>query len=137
MSFSKRYSELVQYDSFEDRFEYLKLDGGVGDSTFGYNRRLNQRFYNSREWHDVRNFVIVRDGGCDLGVPGYEIHVNLLIHHINPMVPDDILHGESWILDPEFLISTTHDTHNAIHFGTVNPYPKTILERTPGDTRLW
>lgn len=134
---NKRYSEMCQLDTFDARFEYLKLGGGVGRSTFGFDRYLNQHFYSSREWHDVRNYVIVRDNGCDLGVDGYEIHVKLLIHHINPMSIDDVVKREEWILDPEFLITTSHDTHNAIHYGGSNPYPRVVLERTPRDTKLW
>jgi hypothetical protein len=128
---------MVRFDSFEERFEYLKLGGGVGRSTFGFDRYINQQFYASREWKDIRNYVILRDNGCDLGVDGYEIHDSPLIHHINPMVPEDIVHGETWILDPEFLITTTHNTHNAIHYGGENRMPKVIAERSPNDTKLW
>lgn len=134
---TKRYSELVRYRSFEDRFEYLKLGGTVGRSTFGFDRHINQQFYRSREWKDVRDAVIVRDNGCDLGVIGFEIHGELLIHHVNPMISDDIIHGESWILDPEYLITTNQTTHNAIHFGDISLIPKPFVPRTPGDTKLW
>ena len=134
---TKRYSELVNLTTFEERFEYLKLGGGVGRATFGFDRYVNQNFYTSREWRDVRNYVIVRDEGCDLGIPGYEIHTGILIHHMNPIVVDDILHKESWILDPEFLILTMHRTHNDIHFGVKNLLPKVVTERTPHDTKLW
>ena len=134
---TKRYSELLRYESFEDRFEYLKLGGTVGRSTFGFDRHINQQFYRSREWKDVRDAVIVRDNGCDLGVIGFEIHGELLIHHINPMISDDIVHGESWILDPEYLITTNQTTHNAIHFGDISLIPKPFVPRTPGDTKLW
>jgi hypothetical protein len=134
---TRTYSELQQYDEFDDRLEYLRLGGGVGRSTFGFDRYINQRFYTSREWHDIRDRVIVRDDGCDLGVPGFEIHHNILIHHMNPMVADDILHREGWILDEEYLITTTHNTHNAIHYGGKTPYPKVVVERSPRDTRLW
>lgn len=134
---NKRYSELVNLKTFEDRFQYLKLSGGVGRSTFGFDRYVNQQFYTSREWQDVRQYVILRDEGCDLGIIGYEIHVNILIHHINPMTVDDILKQKAWILDPEFLITTTHITHNNIHFGAGNSYPKTVINRTLKDTRLW
>lgn len=137
MTITRSYSELSRLSTFEERFEYLKLGGGVGRATFGFDRHVNQRFYMSREWHDVRNFVIVRDEGCDLGVPGYEIHVRPLIHHMNPMSVDDILHHEDWILNPEFLITTTHDTHNRIHYAGDNPYPGVTIQRTPGDTKLW
>ncbi len=133
----RTYSELTRLNTFDERFEYLKLGGGVGRSTFGSDRHINQQFYTSREWENVRRHVIVRDEGCDLGILGYEIHVGILIHHINPMVVNDILHSESWILDPEFLITTTHNTHNAIHFAGENPYPKVVTERSPRDTKLW
>lgn len=134
---NKSYSELSKFDTFDERFEYLKLSGGVGRATFGFDRYINQQFYMSREWQDVRQHVILRDEGCDLGIIGYEIHVNLLIHHMNPMGIDDIVHGESWILDPEFLILTTHNTHNAIHFGGKKLEPKVVMERMPRDTKLW
>lgn len=134
---TRSYSELSRLQTFDDRFEYLKLGGEVGRSTFGFDRHINQKFYTSREWHDIRNYVIVRDEGCDLGIVGYEIHVNPLIHHMNPVSVDDILHGEEWILDPEYLITTTHNTHNAIHYGNENLLPKTVLQRTPNDTKLW
>lgn len=134
---TRSYSELVNFRTFDERFAYLRLHGGVGRSTFGFDRHINQQFYLSREWQDVREFVICRDEGCDLGVIGYEIHVNLLIHHINPMVVDDIVHNASWILDPEFLITTTHRTHNHIHYGAENSSPAVVTERTPRDTKLW
>jgi hypothetical protein len=134
---TRTYSELLTFDSFEERFEYLKLGGGVGHATFGFDRYINQQFYMSREWQDVRQYVIFRDNGCDLGIEGYEIHVGPLIHHMNPMDSTDIIHKESWILDPEFLITTTHNTHNAIHYGSNSLIPKTVTERKPGDTKLW
>lgn len=133
----RSYSELRQLDTFEDRFEYLKLSGGIGRSTFGFDRYINQRFYTSREWQDVRRQVIIRDDGCDLGIPGYEIHVRPLIHHMNPMDVSDILHQEEWILDPEFLVTTSHNTHNAIHFGADDLFPDVVIQRSRGDTKLW
>lgn len=133
----RRYSELRRLLTFQERFEYLKLGGGVGQATFGYDRHINQRFYTSREWRQIRDEVIVRDEGCDLGIPGYEIHTGVVIHHMNPMVVDDILRHEDWILDPEFLITTSHRTHNDIHYGTETMVPEVVTERTPGDTRLW
>ena len=133
----RSYTGLQRFELFEDRFEYLKLGGRVGKSTFGFDRYLNQMFYTSREWKQIRQFVIARDMGCDLGVIGYEIHSELLIHHINPMTSDDITHGEDWILDPEFLITTTKSTHNAIHYGDSSKLAKPFVERRPGDTRLW
>lgn len=133
----RSYSDLRRYRSFEERFEYLKLEGGVGQATFGFDRYLNQKFYTSREWQDARQYVILRDEGCDLGIPGYEIHIGPIIHHMNPMNIDDIKHQEDWILDPEFLITTTHSTHNAIHYGVSNLVPKVVTNRTPNDTKLW
>jgi len=133
----RTYSELSSMETFEERFEYLRIGGGVGQATFGFDRYLNQHFYTSREWQDVRAFVIVRDDGCDLGVPGYEIFEELLIHHINPMAPEDIRNHEDWILDPEYLITTQHLTHNAIHYGAKRLGPPVVIARSPGDTRLW
>ena len=134
---TKRYSELIELETFDERLKYLKLGGGVGRDTFGFDRYINQKFYASREWQDIREHVLLRDNGCDLAVIGYEIYRGPLIHHMNPMVRDDILHREDWILDPEYLITTTHHTHNAIHYGTESPYPKVVTERTPQDTKLW
>lgn len=133
----RTYSELVQIQNFEDRFEYLKLGGGVGRSTFGFDRYLNQKFYKSREWKDIRHYVIARDNGCDLGIPGYDIHVNLMIHHMNPIGIDDIVNKIDDVLNPEYLITTTHYTHNAIHYGVEKLIPKVVMQRSPGDTKLW
>lgn len=133
----KNYSELRRFDTFEERFEYLKLPGNVAHTTFGFDRYLNQRFYQSFEWKNARDLVILRDNGCDLGIPGHEIYDKILIHHVNPMVPDDIIHGSEWIIDPEFLITTSPKTHNAIHYGALNPYPEVVMTRRPNDTRLW
>jgi hypothetical protein len=134
---NRRYSELCRLETFEERFEYLELGGAVGRTTFGFDRWLNQRFYKSSEWFRARNFVIVRDNGCDLGIPGYEIQTSLLVHHMNPVLVDDIIHGERWIIDPEFLITTSLSTHNAIHFGDKSLLPRGPVERKAGDTRLW
>lgn len=133
----RSYRELKRLETFEERFLYLKLEGTVGRDTFGYDRYLNQQFYRSREWRNIRKHVIARDLGCDLGVHGYEIHDRVIMHHMNPMVIDDILHGNVDILDPEYLITTTHDTHNAIHYGTLTEPPIAYVERAPGDTKLW
>lgn len=133
----KLYRELIDLDTFEERLEYLRLGGGVGRATFGFDRYLNQKFYASYEWKHVRNLVITRDNGCDLGVPGYEIHSELLIHHMNPLSVNDIRGREALVLDPNNLITTTHSTHNAIHYSGRSPYPKVVTQRTPGDTKLW
>lgn len=133
----RTYSDLRSLDSFDDRFEYLKLNGSVGHSTFGFDRYINQQFYSSNEWKRAREFVILRDNGCDLGIPGYEIHSNILVHHINPMVIDDLYKHEDWVLNPEYLITTTHNTHNAIHYGDKSLLPKVVISRSPGDTKLW
>jgi len=133
----RTYSELRRFNSFLDRFEYLKLLGEVGGSTFGYDRWLNQNFYRSHQWRQVRNYVIARDVGMDLGVDGFEIHDRIIIHHMNPMSVNDIEHSDDKILEPEFLITTTHRTHNAIHYGDQSLLPKLFVERRPGDTRLW
>lgn len=133
----RRYSELRSIASFEGRYHYLALRGDVGRSTFGFDRYLNQRFYASRQWKHVRNRVIARDHGCDLGVEGYEIYSDLYIHHMNPMTPEDIREGKPEILDPDFLITTTHQTHNAIHYGDERLLPRLLAARSPGDTKLW
>ena len=133
----KTYSELRRLETFDERFDYLLLRGHAGDATFGFDRYINQDFYRSHEWRTVRNQVIVRDNGCDLGIPGYEINGALLIHHVNPMSSDDIVHGEDWIVNPEFLITTTKDTHNAIHYGNKSSLKTPFVPRAPGDTQLW
>ena len=133
----RSYSELRRIDGFVERFRYLQLRGEVGASTFGFDRYMNQQFYRSREWRQLRQHVIARDEGCDLGVDGYEIYDRIYIHHMNPMTVEDVEHGNEDILNPEFLISTTHKTHNAIHYGDESLLPKTLVERMPGDTKLW
>jgi hypothetical protein len=133
----RTYSELVQLSTFEQRFKYLALRGIVGDATFGYDRYVNQQFYRSREWRQMRHQIIARDLGCDLGIEGYEIHDVIYIHHVNPMNVENIARGDSSILDPEFLISTTHRTHNAIHYGDERLLAKPLVDRRPGDTKLW
>ena len=137
MTMIRRYSELRRIPTFEERYDYLKLDGSVGRETFGFDRYINQRFYTSKEWRDIRHHVITRDLGLDLGAEGYEINSRILIHHMNPIVVDDILHKNDDILDPEFLITTCHNTHNAIHYGDSSLLPKPLVERSRGDTKLW
>lgn len=133
----RTFSELVHIPTFEERFDYLQLRGQVGSSTFGFDRWMNQLFYRSRDWKLVRQHVIARDFGCDLAMEGYEIHDRIYIHHMNPMEADDLVHGNQDVLDPEFLISTTHRTHNAIHYGDRSLLPRKLVERRPGDTALW
>ena len=133
----RTFSEMIKFNSFEDRFRYLALRGSVGRSTFGFDRYINQRFYASRQWKLVRNHVIARDEGCDLAFEGYEIHDRIYIHHMNPMAVEDIVGDDEDILDPEFLISTSHRTHNAIHYGDERQLPRPFAPRRAGDTKLW
>ena len=133
----RTYSELRRLPTIMERFEYLQLRGEVGSATFGSDRWLNQYFYKSREWRDARDYVIVRDNGCDLGVPGYEIHADLVVHHMNPIREKDIEEGNPDIVDPEFLITTSLLTHNAIHYGDASLLPRGLTTRKPGDTTLW
>jgi hypothetical protein len=137
MSKIRTYSELCQLETFEERYDYLKLRGEVGEATFGFDRWVNQRFYKSREWKRARHYVITRDNGCDLGVPGFEIYSGLLIHHMNPMSIKDVIHNEEWILNPNYLITTSLQTHNAIHYGDESLLPRGPIERKAGDTKLW
>lgn len=137
MSSLRTYSELLKLDSFQERFEYLNLAGSVGESTFGFERWINQEFYRSAEWKRVRSYVIVRDNGCDLGLDGMETNKRLYVHHMNPMTPEDIIHGRDSNLDPEYLISCTLDTHNAIHYGDFSLVAPAYVERTPGDHISW
>ena len=133
----RSYSELRRLETFKERWEYLALRGRVGASTFGFDRYMNQQFYMSAEWRNLRHFVIVRDNACDLGIEGRDVHSRLVIHHMNPMTVDHIKDGDDSILDPEYLIATAHLTHNAIHYGDESLLPKPFTERTRGDTRLW
>lgn len=133
----RTYSELRRLNTFTERYDYLRLKGVVGEPTFGYERYHNQRFYTSRQWKIVRDHVISRDLGLDLGAEGFVIHDRIIIHHMNPMTPEDIIHGDESILDPEFLITTTHKTHNAIHYGDASLLTQVLIERRPGDTKLW
>lgn len=133
----KTYSELITLPTFEERFRYLELDGQVGDETFGFDRYLNQKFYRSAEWKKVRQEVILRDGGCDLGIEDRPIFGKVLIHHINPVSIDAIKQKEDWVLDPEFLICTCKRTHDAIHYSDESILFVEPIERTPNDTCLW
>lgn len=133
----KTYSELSKLITFEERYNYLRLNGLVGKETFGFDRYLNQVFYRSSKWRSIRDFVIVRDNGCDLGIEGREIHGRIIIHHMNPITIQDITQQTEFLLDPEFLISTAHETHNAIHYGDTNLLIKEPIERKRNDTCPW
>jgi hypothetical protein len=133
----RSYSELRQIDNFRDRFRYLSLKGQVGEETFGFDRYMNQQFYHSAQWKNLRTRIIVRDNGLDLGSLDHEISGNIYIHHLNPMTVSDITDFDPMILDPDNLVSTCHRTHNAIHYGDERLLPRPLIERRPGDTRLW
>ena len=133
----RTYSELITLPTFRDRYEYLKLNGRVGEETFGFDRYLNQAFYKSEEWRAVRDYVIVRDNGCDLGMEGHEIFGKILIHHMNPISKRDILDRSDLLLNPEYLICTIKNTHDAIHFGDANLLIVAPIERRRNDTCPW
>ena len=134
---TRTYSELILLPTFEERYEYLRLDGIVGEETFGFDRYLNQLFYRSNEWRAVRDKVIIRDLGCDLGMPDREIRSRILIHHMNPITKDDILRRTSFLLNPEYLITTTKNTHDAIHYGDQSLLITAPVERSKYDTCPW
>lgn len=136
MEIIRSYSELIKIPTFEERYRYLKLTGIIGEETFGFDRYLNQKFYKSREWMNIRDKVIIRDNGCDLGVPGYEIRGQILIHHMNPITKDDIIRRSDFLLDPEYLITTVKRTHNAIHYGD-ETLLMSMLIRSKNDTCPW
>ena len=133
----RTYSELITLPTFEERFKYLQLNGQVGESTFGFDRYMNQVFYRSQKWKSIRDFVIIRDCGCDLGVEGYDIYGKIIIHHMNPLSMRDIETESDFLLNPDFLICTTHNTHNAIHYGDENLLVTAPIERTKNDTCPW
>lgn len=133
----RTYSELVRLPTFEERFRYLKLDGLVGKDTFGFDRYLNQEFYRSKEWKEIRDFVIVRDNGCDLGMDGYEIVGRIYIHHMNPITVNDIVHSSDFLLNPDYLICVSHNTHNAVHYGDEDLLVTAPVERRKNDTCPW
>ena len=135
---SRCYSELITLPTFEERYNYLKLGGRVGADTFGFDRHLNQMLYQrNSKWKNARDKVIIRDNGCDLGMEGHEIHGKIIVHHMNPITIDDILNDRDWIYDPEFLISTVHNTHNAIHYGDEKMIVTAPTIRTRNDTCPW
>lgn len=134
----KTYSELIKLDTFEERYRYLKIGGKVGEDTFGFDRYLNQIFYKSKEWLAVRDYVIARDSGCDLGIPDREIKYDkILVHHMNPITKEDILNRSNGLLDPEYLITTVKNTHDAIHYGDEDLLYKDPIERFKNDTCPW
>lgn len=133
----KRYSELILLPTFEERYKYLQLNGIIGDETFGFDRYINQMFYRSQEWKQVRDYVIVRDNGCDLGIEGHEIRGKILIHHMNPIGIKDIQQVNKFLLDPEYLITTMLSTHNAIHYGDESLLVTDPIERSKNDTCPW
>ena len=134
---SRSYSELVKLQTFSERYNYLRLVGQVGSTTFGFDRYLNQSFYTSRDWRQVRHAVIARDAGCDLGLEGYEIFDRVYVHHMNPLTKKQVLAADENMFDPEYLVSCTLNTHNAIHYGDPNSLVRLPPERRPGDTTLW
>lgn len=134
---TRSYSELVKLPTFSERYNYLRLVGQVGSTTFGFDRYLNQSFYTSRDWRQVRHAVIARDAGCDLGLEGYEIFDRVYVHHMNPLTKKQVLAADENMFDPEYLISCTINTHNAIHYGDPNSLVRLPPERRPGDTTLW
>lgn len=133
----RSFSELSKLKTFEERYQYLRLDGVVGEDTFGFERYLNQTFYRSQRWKKVRDQVIVRDNGCDLGIEGHEIYGKVLIHHMNPITILDIENESDFLLNPEYLICVTHNTHNAIHYGDEGLLMKGPIERTKNDMCPW
>lgn len=133
----RRYSELIKLKTFEERFDYLKLNGVVSELTFGHNRYLNQDFYRSEEWKRFRREIIIRDNGCDLAIEGREIPRGLIIHHLNPITVEDIVNSNRCIFDPENVVCVSHQTHNAIHYGDENQILHDYVARKPNDTCPW
>ena len=134
----KTYSELITFSTFEERYRYLRLSGAVGAETFGFDRYLNQVFYQRNpKWKSVRNYVIVRDNGCDLGVEGHEIYDRIIVHHMNPITIDDVVKRTRYLLDPEYLICTIKNTHDAIHYGDESILVLDPVVRTKFDTCPW
>ena len=133
----RTYSELILLPTFEERFKYLQLNGRVGDDTFGFDRYINQKFYSSAEWKRIRDIVIMRDNGCDLALKGYEIYGRILIHHMNPITVKDVELSTEYLMNPEYLICVTHNTHNAIHYGDEKLINKGPVVRTKNDTCPW
>ena len=133
----RTYSELILLPTFEERFKYLQLNGRVGDDTFGFDRYINQNFYRSTEWKRIRDLIIMRDNGCDLALEGYEIYGRILIHHMNPITVKDVELSTEYLMNPEYLICVTHNTHNAIHYGDDKLINNGPVVRTKNDTCPW
>ena len=135
----RTYSELIRLSTFEERYEYLRLCGKVGEETFGFDRYLNQLFYTSNEWKSLRNYIITRDDGCDLAIPDRKISegIPILIHHMNPITKEDILNRSDFLLNPEYLICTIKNTHDAIHYGDSELLCKDPVVRFKNDTCPW
>lgn len=133
----RRYSDLIQLNTFEERYSYLKLHGKVGEDTFGYDRYINQMLYRSKRWRRTRNEVIIRDNACDLGIDGYELDNYIVVHHMNPLTIEDIEEERDVVYNPEYLISCSSMTHKAIHFGDENLLSREPIIRRPNDTCLW
>lgn len=133
----RTYSELIKIETFEERFDYLKIGGYVGEETFGSDRYINQMLYKMPEWRAARRKVVVRDKGYDLGVEGYDIVGKVMVHHMNPITVDDIVNRLDYVLDPEYLISSSFMTHQAIHYGSEELLPEAPIERSKNDTCPW
>ena len=133
----RTYSETITLPTYEERFDYLKLEGKVGKETFGYDRYLNQILYNTEQWRKFRRGIIIRDNACDLACEGYEINYRILVHHINPITVEDVINRNPMIFDPENVITMTHRTHNALHYGNKNLLVTKPIERTKNDTCPW
>ena len=133
----RTYSELITFSTFEERFRYLKLTACVGDETFGFDRYLNQQFYHSAEWKSLRNEIIIRDNACDLGISDRELNKRIIIHHMNPITKNDLIHQTDYLLNPEYLICVSHKTHQAIHYGDESILDDGVIERSKNDTCPW
>lgn len=137
MTTIRTYSQMIALPTYEERYEYLRLGGRVGEDTFGFDRYLNQVFYRSQRWKSIRDKVIIRDNGCDLATEGYDICGKILIHHMNPITVEDIEQESEFLLNPEYMVCVTHNTHNAIHYGDKNLLITAPIERRPNDMCPW
>lgn len=133
----RTYTELMKLQTFEERFRYLKLVARVGEEIFGFDRYLNQQFYHSQEWKSIRNEIIIRDNACDLGITGREMNKGIIIHHMNPITKDDLIHQSDFLLNPDYLICVSKKTHSAIHYGDESLLFDGLVERSKNDTCPW